>query len=166
METWDAYINPEEVADTVTYYNQKVGSSRHVNAETVVKVVQQAFNYYDYLEGRAKSDAISYDLQSFCEYATTAFNVEDSLEFSDRYSPLLASGHPRSLKPTKSAVPEWIAGAPELDGTAKSAVIASLSPGADEDLIRHAHVRLSLMAQGGRLSPSTMFLLEEALTKN
>jgi hypothetical protein len=166
MKTWNAYVNLEEVADTVSYYNQKVGISRHVTAETAVKVVEQAFNYYDYLEGREKSDAISYDLQSFCEYATTAFNVEDSLEFSDRYSPLLASGHPRGLRPIKSEIPEWIAGAPELDGTARSAIIASLSPEADEDLVRHAHVRLSLMAQDGRLSPATMVLLEEALTKN
>jgi hypothetical protein len=166
MKTWDFFVAPEEVADTVSYFNEKVGESRHVDANTAIAVVVQAFNYYDYLEDEERSDAIRYDLQSFCEYATTAFNVEDSLEFSNRYSSLLSSGHPRSAKSNKVDLSEWIAGAPELDDTSRSAVIASLSPEAGEDLVRHAHVRLTLMAQDGRLSRPTMVLLEEALTKN
>lgn len=164
MKTWNSYLTPEEVADTVSYYNEKVGESRHVDAATAVAVVEQAFNYYNYLEDEERSDAIRYDLQSFCEYATTAFNAEDGLEFSDRYSGLLASGHPYSVTQNVEDLGEWIAGAPELTHQGRTAVIASLSPKADPETVRHAHVRLTLMAQNDELSPSTMYLLESALS--
>ena len=163
MATWDSYVTPEEVADTVSYYNEKVGESRHVDATTAISVVTQAFNYYNYLEDEERADAIRYDLQTFCEYATTAFNTEEELAFSDRYSTLLASGHPYSGKTDKFEKAEWLSGAPELSYAGKSAIVAALSPKADEETVRHANVRLTVMAQEGMLSDSTMYLLEEAL---
>lgn len=163
MNTWDSLINPEEIADTVSFYNEKVGESRHVTAETAIKVVSQAFNYYDYLEDEERADAIRYDLQSFCEYATTAFNSEDDLSFSDRYTSLLASGHPYSLKVDRSALADWIAGAPELTYSGKSAIVAALNPYSDLEVVRHANIRLTIMAQNSELSLNTMYLLEEAL---
>ena len=164
MTTWDSLINPMEVAETINYFNEKVGPSRYVSASTAISVIAQAFNYYDYLEGEEKADAVRYDLQSFCEYATTAFNEENELQFADRYRTLLASGHPRSVKPDKAEVAEWIAGAPELDHRSQAAIVAALSPEAHSETVRHAHVRLALMAQEGLLSTQTMSLLQEALT--
>lgn len=163
METWNSYVSPEEVADTVSYYNNAVGESRQVSATTAVSLVEQAFNYYSHLEGEERADAIRYDLQSFCEYATTAFNAGEDLEFSDRYSPLLASGHPYATNRDQEALGEWIAGAPELAHKGKAAIVAALSPDVDSDTVRHAHVRLTVMAQNNELSASTMYLLEEAL---
>jgi hypothetical protein len=164
MNTWNSYLSPEEVADTVSFYNEAVGETRHVSAETAINLVEQAFNYYSYLGDDERADAIRYDLQSFCEYATTAFNVEESLEFSDRYLGLLASGHPYSGKMEKQSMGEWLSGAPELTSSARSAIVASLSPEADDDLVRHANIRLTLMAERGELSPTTMLLLEQALS--
>ncbi|NBU22546.1 MAG: hypothetical protein EBS38_01310 [Actinobacteria bacterium] len=166
MSTWDSLINPIEVAETVNYFNEKVGPSRYVSSSTAISVITQAFNYYDYLEGEEKADAIRYDLQSFCDYATTAFNQDNGLEFADRYRALLASGHPRSLRPEKAEVAEWIAGAPELDHRSQAAIVAALSPEAHAETVRHAHIRLALMAQEGLLSFETMSLLEEALTSS
>lgn len=164
MNTWENLLNPDEIADTVSYYNEKVGQSRHVDAATAVSVVSRAFNYYDYLDDEGRADAIRYDLQSFCEYATTAFNVEDELKFSDRYVGLLASGHPKSPKAKKDLVVEWISGAPELNLSGRNAIVAALSPDAHPETVRHAHVRLTVMAQSGLLSEQTMSLLEKALT--
>jgi hypothetical protein len=164
MATWDSLLHPTEVAETINYFNEKVGPSRFVSASTALSVVVQAFSYYDYLEDDEKADAIRYDLQSFCEYATTAFNQNSELEFADRYRALLASGHPRSVKPEKAEVAEWISGAPELDHRSQAAIVAALSPEAHAETVRHAHVRLALMAQEGLLSFETMSLLEEALT--
>lgn len=164
MSNWDSVIHPGEVADTVNYFNEKVGSSRHVKSATAISVVAQAFNYYDYLEGEEKADAIRYDLQSFCEYATTAFNQGRELQFSDRYSSLLASGHPYSPKLDKVELAEWISGAPELDARGKTAIVAALSPEAHSETVRHAYVRLTVMAQSGMLSRETMSLLEKALS--
>lgn len=164
MASWDQYITPEELADTFSYYNSKVGESRHVDAQTAVKVAQQACNYFSFLEGDERADAIRYDVQSFAEYATTAFNVDDELEFNDRYTALLASGHPYNPKGNRENLAEWIAGAPEVSDRARDAIVASLSPEVDEMTLLHANTRLIIMAREGQLSESTMLLLEKALS--
>jgi hypothetical protein len=164
VNTWDQFISPDELADTISYYNAQVGESRHVTASTAVEVAQQACNYYSYLEDDERADAIRYDVQSFAEYATTAFNVVDDLEFSPRYLPLLSSGHPYSESQDKESLAEWLGGAPEVSDSAKDAIIASLSPDVDEVTLLHANTRLILMAKRGQLSEQTMFLLEKALT--
>lgn len=166
MPSWDSYISPEELADTFSYYNSKVGDSRSVTAETAVKVAQQACNYYSYLDADEIGDAIRYDVQSFAEYATTGFNVTDELEFDSRYQPLLASGHPDSTNPDKEQVAEWISGAPEISERAKDAIVAALSPEVDETVLLHANTRLIVMAREGLLSDATMVLLEKALSSN
>lgn len=164
MANWDEFISPEELADTFSYYNSKVGESRQISAETAVQVAQQACNYYSYLEGEERGDAIRYDVQSFAEYATTAFNFNDELEFSPRYTYLLASGHPYSESQDKESLADWIAGAPELTDKARQAIVASLSPGIDDVTLLHANTRLILMARQGQLSDQTMYLLERALS--
>jgi hypothetical protein len=166
VPTWDTYINPEELADTFSYYNSKVGDSRAVDAQTAVKVAQQACNYYSYLSSEEIADAIRYDVQSFAEFATTGFNVTDELEFHSRYQPLLASGHPDSSNPNKEKVAEWISGAPEISDRARDAIVAALSPEVDEVTLVHANTRLVVMAREGLLSDATMVLLERALSSN
>ncbi len=164
MNTWDQFISPDELADTISYYNSKVGESRHITAATAVEVAQQACNYYSYLEDDERADAIRYDVQSFAEYATTAFNVTDELEFNSRYTALLSSGHPYSESQDRENLAEWLAGAPEVSEKARDAIVASLSPDVDEVTLLHANTRLILMAKRGQLSDQTMFLLEKALT--
>lgn len=164
MANWDEFISPEELADTFSYYNSKVGESRQISAEVAVQVAQQACNYYSYLESEERGDAIRYDVQSFAEYATTAFNFDDELEFSPRYSHLLASGHPYSENQDREALAEWVAGAPELTEKAREAVVASLAPDVDDVTLLHANTRLILMAREGQLSDQTMYLLEKALS--
>lgn len=164
MANWDEFISPEELADTISYYNLKVGESRRISANEAIQVAQQACNYYSYLDAEERKNAIRYDVQSFAEYATTAFNVEDELEFSPRYTHLLASGHPFAENPDKESLAEWIAGAPEVSERAKDAIIASLSPNVDDVTLLHANTRLILMAREGQLSDETMYLLERALS--
>jgi hypothetical protein len=164
MANWHDFVQPTELADTVSYYNDKVGESRHVSSEATLAVAKQACDYYSYLDADERADAIRYDIQSFAEYATLGVNVSEGLEFAPRYSSLLAAGHPdRGFKDLDAAA-SWISGAPELNSAARRAIVAALSPASSEVEVLHANTRLMLMSKEGNLSDSTAAYLEKALS--
>jgi hypothetical protein len=165
MAKWHDYIQPTELADTITHFNDKVGDSRHISSEAALSVAQLACDYYSYLDSSEEiADAIRYDVQSFAEYATLGVNVSGELEFSGRYAPLLASGHPDNGFKNLDHAANWISGAPELNNTAKRAIVAALSPKSSEVETLHANTRLMLMSKDGQLSDSTAAYLEKALS--
>lgn len=165
MANWHDYIQPTELADTVSYFNDKVGESRHVSSQAALTVAQQACDYYSYLSSDEEvADAIRYDVQSFAEYATLGVNVSDGLEYADRYAPLLASGHPDNGFKNLDEAATWISGAPELNWAARRAIVAALSPASSEVETLHANTRLMLMSKDGQLSDSTAAYLEKALS--
>lgn len=166
MANWYDLIQPTELADTVSYYNDKVGETRHVSSEATLSVARQAYDYYSYLDADERADAIRYDVQSFAEYATLGLNVSEDLEFADRYEPLLAAGHPRKGFKNLDASATWISGAPELNSAARRAIVAALSPTSSEVEVLHANTRLMLMSKDGQLSDITATYLEKALNSS
>lgn len=166
MANWYDLIQPTELADTVSYYNDKVGETRHVSSEATLSVARQAYDYYSYLDADERADAIRYDVQSFAEYATLGLNVSEDLEFADRYEPLLAAGHPRKGFKNLDAAATWISGAPELNSAARRAIVAALSPTSSEVEVLHANTRLMLMSKDGQLSDITATYLEKALNSS
>jgi hypothetical protein len=166
MANWHDFIQPTELADTVSYFNDKVGETRHVSSEATLAIAKQACDYYSYLDAEERADAIRYDVQSFAEYATLGVNATDGLEFADRYAPLLAAGHPSKGFKDLDAAASWISGAPELNAAAKRAIVAALSPTSSEVEILHANTRLMLMSKDGQLSDLTAAYLEKALNSS
>lgn len=165
MAKWHDFISPDELADTASYFNDKVADSRKISADSIISVASMACDYYGYLEDSdAIADAIRYDVQSFAEYATLGYTETTELEFADRYSSLLAAGHPHNGFSDMENLAGWISGAPELSREARHAIVAALSPKSSEVEVLHANTRLFLIAKDGELSDATAELLELALS--
>jgi hypothetical protein len=165
MSKWHNYITPDELADTASYFNDKVLGSRKITPEAVIQVAQMASEYYSYLNDHdAIADAIRFDVQSFSEYATMGYIANENLEFADRYASLLAAGHPHNGFNDLEISAKWISGAPELTSQAQHAIIAALSPKSSDIEQLHANTRLTLIAKNGELSDDTAEFLEAALS--
>lgn len=163
-QSWSDFVTAEDVISIVDSYNAEASNIRAVDGDTALKVVELASDYYNYLDSSDRSEAIKYDLHSFSEFATTGFTSDGDLEFIDRYESLLASGHPY-VAADATATANWLAGAPELDDISRTAIIASVAPGASDMQKLHAYTRLTVLASNNQLSPETMTLLEQVLAK-
>jgi hypothetical protein len=163
-QIWTDFVTAEDVVSIVDSYNAEASNIRAIDGDTALRVVELASDYYNYLDSADRAAAIKYDLHSFAEFATTGFTSDGDLEFIDRYEALLASGHPY-VATDATATANWLAGAPELDEVSRTAVIASVAPGASDMQKLHAYTRLTVLASNNQLSPETMTLLEQVLAK-
>ena len=138
--------------------NESFGPSRHVSTESAYAVARQAFEKYSYLENDEDLySAIVYDLMTYANYATTAqIDEEDD---SSEFESYLPEGHP-AVESSLVASVAWVAGAPDLDNSARDAVLRAFSETSDYVSSLHASTRLRAVVSSGNVSEATLLQIK------
>jgi hypothetical protein len=138
--------------------NESFGPSRHVSTESAYAVARQAFEKYSYLENDEDLySAIVYGLMTYANYATTAqIDEEDD---SSEFESYLPEGHP-AVESSLVASVAWVAGAPDLDNSARDAVLRAFSETSDYVSSLHASTRLRAVVSSGNVSEATLLQIK------
>lgn len=163
LEEISSVLTLEELEEVLSVYNSTVGVQRHVSLDTAAVVASRALDSYSAsCEGAELSDAVLWDTHTFLEYATLGMSEEfDSLA---EYTDLLVEGHPHSsLTASAEARATWLAGAPEIDGSAANALKVVLSSGANPVELLHASTRIKALISSGAITAQTAQLIDLAL---
>jgi len=136
----------------VSSANKEFGTSRHLSPETVYEVARKACSKYEYVSDEELYSAVLWDVMSFVEYSTlgTSPDIEDMVE----YASLLPEGHPNTEASLVASL-AWVAGAPELDNSAREVVLKAFSDESDYVDSLHASTRLKVLISSGSLSETT-----------
>lgn len=141
----------------VNQFNTEFGSSRHIQIENAYSVAREAVEKYEDLSGEDLYSAVLWELHAYAEYATSG-TVETDQEFSI-HETYLPDGHP-AKQSSLAASAAWVAGAPDLAGSAGEAVMVAFNSASDEVQAAHASTRLNVLVASGSLSLDTLSQLK------
>lgn len=137
----------------VNQFNTEFGESRHIQIENAYSVAREAVDKYDELSGEDLYSAVIWDLHAYAEYATSgSVETEQELSIHESYLP---DGHP-SKESSLVASAAWVAGAPDLAGSAGEAVMVAFNSSSDEVQAAHASTRINVLVASGAISLDTL----------
>jgi len=137
----------------VDQFNAQFGSSRHIQIENAYSVAREAVEKYEDLADEDLYSAVLWELHAYAEYATSgAVETEQVFSIHETYLP---DGHP-DKESSLVASAAWVAGAPDLTGSAGEAVMAAFDASSDEVQAAHASTRINVLVASGALSLDTL----------
>ena len=134
--------------------NEEFGPARHVSTEAAYAVARNAYEKYESLSDEEVYSAILWELMTYAEYATTG--VIEEGEDPSEFAAYIPEGHPDHSEASLVASIAWVASAPDLDNSARYALLNAFSDTADYVASLHASTRLRAVVSSGNVSEATL----------
>lgn len=134
--------------------NENFGPARHVSTESAYAIARNAYEKYESLSDEEVYSAVLWELMTYAEYATTG-SIEEGEDSSD-FAAYVPEGHPDHSESSLVASVAWVASAPDLDSSARHALLNAFSDTTDYVSSLHASTRLRAVVSSGSVSETTL----------